>query len=104
MISLEHIFKKYPFRKRNISPEAEIAAIENEFNIKFPHDYKYYLLHYEGYEDFIGKEYVELWSVDELKKSNDGCCIQKWVPSFFGIGSNMGGELIALERTSSDHF
>lgn len=47
---------------------------------------------------------MRLWSVDELKANNDGYSIQKWVPSFLGIGSNMCGELIALESMSSGDF
>ncbi len=37
-----------------------------------------------------------------LKNNNKGYSIQEIESSFFGIGSSMGGDLIALESMSSD--
>lgn len=102
MISLEHILRKYSFPKRSAVPKADIASIEDMFGFKFPSDYKYYLLNYQGYEEFIGKECVVLWDADELVKSNRVLSIQEYLPSCFAIGGNGSGELIALENVGLD--
>jgi hypothetical protein len=97
MKSLAAILDKYSFQKRSGKRQINITDIEAAFNFEFPQDYKYYLLNYKGYDDFIEKEYVVLWNEDELIRFNKAMSIQEYLPRCFAIGGNGSGELIVLE-------
>lgn len=102
MTILTDIFEQNSFSKRSAPPRTDIAFIETTFGFNLPHDYIFYLLNYVGFEDFVGKEYVRLWDMDELVEMNKGYQVQKYIPSMFGIGGNGGGEMIALEYKETD--
>jgi hypothetical protein len=102
MNSLEQILEKYGFPKRSAPLRTPLTSIEDTFSFKFPQDYQYYMLNYQGYEEEIGKQYVVLWDADELAKSNKALSVQEYLPSCFAIGGNGSGEMIALKKVGLD--
>lgn len=92
------ILKKYNFLQREEKPKTTIEEIENIIHFKLPEDYKDYILNYAGFEKSIGEEYVRLWDFDELIEINKAYEIFDNLPKTLGIGTNGGGEFIALEQ------
>jgi len=54
MLQLDAILSKYNFSRRPIEPNVSFKEIENEIDFSLPEDYKYYLTHYNEFEDFLG--------------------------------------------------
>lgn len=103
MKQLNQILKKYNFPRRKEEPKTVIGEIENIIHFKLPEDYKDYIINYEGFEQSIGQEYVRLWDFDELIQINKDYEIFDNLPKNLGIGTNGGGEFIALEQTDNDN-
>ena len=43
-----------------------INLIKQKIGFELPNDYKEFLNKYTGFENFIGKEFVRLWDVEEV--------------------------------------
>lgn len=48
--------------------------------------------------------YFQLWELAEVSKNNLDYEIQNYLPDYFGIGGNGGGELIALHLKNKKIF
>jgi hypothetical protein len=97
MILLEKILNKYNFPKRTIRQEITIDEIEKLINFQLPEDYKFYLDNFKEREGFIGPEYLRLWDLENLLENNNGYQIITYLADTLAIGTNMGGEFIAIE-------
>lgn len=94
---LEKIITKYNFPKRDINASFEIAEIEAYSKLKLPEDYVFYLENYFGIDQFIGVEFINLWSLEEIIQSNENYNIVDKLSQTIGIGSNGSGEFIGIK-------
>jgi len=69
-----------------------VLRAEVSLGQKLPDDYKEFLAWSNGGEGKIKSGYLSLWSVEKLEKLNADYEIGKWLPNFFGIGTD-GGSL-----------
>ena len=104
MDDIEYVLNKHNCIKRINTPSTTLKVIEEFVYFKLPDDYRKFLIDYQGFEKAFGKEYMQLWDIDNLLENNDGYEIQKYMEQFIGIGSNMGGELIALELINENVY
>ena len=74
-----------------------LTYLEAEFQIKFPDDFIEFLLESNGAEGFVGRSYLVISSLDEMKEINKISDIGKYIPGLFLIGSDGGGESYALD-------
>lgn len=97
MEHLQEIIAKYSFPKRDINSKAEVSDIESYSNLKLPKDYIFYLENYFGIDQFIGVEFIKLWSLEEIIEANKSYNIVVEMNSTIGIGTNGSGEFIGIE-------
>jgi SMI1/KNR4 family protein SUKH-1 len=59
-----------------------------------------------GGEGDLGAEpgWIAFWPAEEVIALNDGYEVAQWLPGFFGIGSNGGGELIAFDTRGGEPY
>jgi len=104
MEQLEQILKKYSFPKRTLNAIMIFDGLERGLVFDLPEDYKYFLSNYIEHECFIGPEYLRLWDLDNLLENNKGYQIQECLDNTIGIGSNGGGECLAIELLSHGKY
>lgn len=104
MEKLEQILAKYNCSKRTEKPLKAFENVENIVKFKLPTDYVAYVQNYIGFEKFIGKEYVQLWDIEELIELNRSYGIFDNFPNTFGIGGNGDSEFIAIELIDNDNY
>lgn len=97
MEQLQKIFEKYDFPKRAVKSSVEISDIESYSNFRLPEDYLFYLENYFGIDQFIGVEFINLWSLEEIIETNKSYNIVEQMTRTIGIGSNGSGEFIGIE-------
>ena len=85
-------------------PKTTFDDIEKFVGFKLPEDYKYFLSTFSGHEKFVGPEYVRLWDIDEIIKTNKDYELVEYLTDTLGIGGNGGGDFIGIEITSSDNY
>jgi hypothetical protein len=100
--NLEKLTEKYAFPKRDLKSLVEIADVESYANLKLPVDYVFYLENYFGIDQFIGVEFVKLWSIEEIIQSNKNYKIVQELPHTIGIGTNGSGEFIGIVMNQLD--
>src|SRR5205085_8698161 len=76
-----------------------IESAETLFNLKFPTDYREFLLFTNGLEGKTGDSYLVLWSVDELVKLNQAYHVKEFVSNIIIIGSDGAEDAFAFETT-----
>ncbi|MDB4919935.1 SMI1/KNR4 family protein [Mucilaginibacter sp.] len=104
MKKLEEILRKYNFPKRLKQAPTIFKEIENIAGFQLPDDYKYYLINYMEHDVFIGPQFLRLWDIDNIMEHNNGYGIIDNLPYTIGIGSNGGGEFIAIELYEKNSF
>ncbi|MEO8236678.1 MAG: SMI1/KNR4 family protein [Flavobacterium sp.] len=97
---LQLIFDKYDFPKNNQNSTVTVEVLERYLNLKLPNDYVFYLKNYSGIDQFIGVEFIKLWSLEEIIEANKRYNIFKELPRTIGIGTNGSGEFIGIEFDS----
>ncbi len=98
MNTVGKLLTKYNCPKRAAKPTITVELIEKIVNFTLPNDYLIFAQYYSGFEEFIGEEFVRLWDIDELMETNQGYQIFTNLPKTLGIGTNGGGEFIAMEQ------
>ena len=98
------IVEKYGSKKRSKLAVDNIELIEKMIGFKLPEDYRQFAEGYTGFESIIGEEFVRLWDSDELMESNSDYMITGELENTIGIGTNGGGEVIAIEKIEKDKF
>jgi hypothetical protein len=101
---LKEIMSKYDFPKRDVKPSVEIADVEHYSNLKLPDDYIFYLENYFGIDQFIGVEFIKLWSLEEIIEANKSYHIVEQLTKTIGIGTNGSGEFIGIEIDQLNHI
>lgn len=97
MENLLEIMSKYSFPKRDINASVQISDVESYSSLKLPEDYVFYLENYFGIDQFIGVEFIKLWSLEELIQANKDYKIVEELTGTIGIGTNGSGEFIGIE-------
>ena len=84
-------------------PPASIAALARggeHLRFPLPDDYARLLQQMNGGEGFIGKNYLQLWSVQDFMAQNTGTYYAEAAPGLLRFGSNGGGEAFAFDIRS----
>lgn len=83
----------------SVSPsrEEDICAIELDYGISLPEDYRQCLLNYGGGEGFVGKRYLMLWNAGQIIPYNAEYEIEVYAPGLLVFGSSGGGEGYAFD-------
>lgn len=94
---LKEIFRKYDFPKRDENSSVNIEDIQMHLKFDLPEDYIFYVENYLGIDQFIGAEFIKLWSLEELIDANLEYHIFEKLPQTLAIGTNGSGEFIGIE-------
>ena len=78
--------------------EAELDKFLPQLPSNLPESYIQFLKKHNGANGDLPIQpfCFELWQIDELVQANQNAEIQKYLPNYFGIGGNGGGELISF--------
>ncbi|MNL45374.1 SMI1 / KNR4 family protein [compost metagenome] len=101
---LEKIIEKYSFPRRDVNSTVEVNDVELYSNLKLPEDYIFYLENYHGIDQFIGVEFINLWSLEEIIESNKNYNIVEGLQQTIGIGSNGSGEFIGIRLDEKENI
>jgi SMI1 / KNR4 family (SUKH-1) len=104
MQRFEEILTKYHVGKRTAKLKMTFEEVEKIIDFKLPEDYKAFALNYLEFEGFIEKQYLRLWDFEEIIKINTDYQIFEYLPNTIGIGTNGGGEFVAIEQVSDNSF
>lgn len=74
-----------------------MEAVEHQFGIQFPADYKHFMASRDGGEGLVGSHYLILWRAGELIEFNRDYEVEKYAPGLVFFGSNGGGEAYAFD-------
>jgi hypothetical protein len=99
--NLQEILEKYSFPKRDVNASVEVSDVESYCNLKLPEDYVFYLENYFGIDQFIGVEFIKLWSLEEIIEANKSYNIVEELAETIGIGTNGSGEFIGIQIDSN---
>lgn len=89
-------FREFEFNTPEITQN--IQKFEHSSGVVLPYHYVEFLLQSDGGEGFIGPDnYLILWKLSELAELNTAYDVKTFAPGFLLIGSNGGGEAIAIE-------
>ncbi|WP_286969595.1 SMI1/KNR4 family protein [Flavobacterium sp. UBA4854] len=97
METLDEILQKYRFPKRKIESSVDIEDIQAHLKFDLPEDYVFYVENYLGIDQFIGAEFIKLWSLEEIINANLEYHIFEKLPQTLAIGTNGSGEFIGIE-------
>lgn len=78
--------------------EAEIEKFLPQLSDDLPVSYINFLKTHKGAGGDLPVQpcYFQLWEISEISDNNLGYEVQTYLPDYFGIGGNGGGELLAL--------
>lgn len=94
---LNEILHKYDFPRREIESAIQINDIQEHLKYDLPEDYVFYAQNYLGIDQFIGAEFIKLWSLEEIIDANLEYHIFEKLPQTLAIGTNGSGEFIGIE-------
>ncbi|MEA5457739.1 SMI1/KNR4 family protein [Arcicella sp. LKC2W] len=104
MKKIQDFFERYNTIKRTNIPRNAILQIENIIGFQIPNDYKFFIENYTVFENSVGQECLQLWGLEEVVDNNLQYEIFEYLPKILGIGTNLGGEFIAIEKLNEDTF
>jgi hypothetical protein len=70
MNSLELVLSKYGCLERIEQSSQTIMQIEKQIGFILPEDYANFLIKFQGFEKFVGPEYMQIWDIDNLLENN----------------------------------
>jgi hypothetical protein len=100
-MEIKHFLENNGFINRIQKTENLIGLLKEKYDIDLPKDYLFYLSNFENFEGYLNEEYLCFWPIDEIIEINEMNCIFDLDPKTIGIGTNGGGELIALQQTGT---
>ena len=77
--------------------ETELAEAEQRLGVKFPADYRDYLLTHNGVKGWFGEVYLELYSVSDVIGSTEAHDHQARQPGLVLIGGDGAGEAVGYD-------
>ena len=104
MSLINKILSKYEWIKRTEMLDFNFNTIKDKIGFDLPQDYKDYATEYDENEDFIGKEYVRLWSLENLIDWNTDYQIFENLPNTIAIGDNGNGEFIGIHFVKNIYY
>ncbi|RKR82721.1 hypothetical protein BDD43_2906 [Mucilaginibacter gracilis] len=96
MEELKYLLDKFGFVKQP-QVDNDFQEIESLIGFHLPEDYKYYLNNYKPFDDSIGKQYVVLYSIDDLFEMNKPGTLDEWYTYTVQIGNNGASEAIGIK-------
>ena len=86
--------------------EAELEKFLPQLPLNLPKSYIDFLKRHNGANGDLPVQpfWFELWQINELNQANQDAEIQKYLPNYFGIGGNGGGELLAFNLENQKVF
>ena len=86
--------------RRPAATEADIQALIAATDFDLPKELLAFLQYSNGGEGFLCIEpwYFQLCSAGELVEYNKGYNVEEFLPGWFAIGSNGGGEMLAIRK------
>jgi hypothetical protein len=83
-----------------------VEQLEREAEIPLPESYLRLLAATDGGEGDLGAEpgWISLWPAEEVLNLNRSYEVEQHATGLFGIGSNGGGELFALDTRKGEPF
>jgi len=96
-------FSDQNWRRELPAKTGTIQTLLLESRFALPEDYLRFLKLSNGGEGELGVEpgWFVLWLAETVIENNDGYEVHKWIPGFFGFGSNGGGELLAFDTRTA---
>jgi hypothetical protein len=104
MENFEEILIANNCQRRDTISESTLDEIEEYAGFLLPSDYRLFLSTFFGFDGFIGEEYCQLWSAENVKIYNKNYSILEYLPLHLGIGSNGGGDLIAIQKLNQFEY
>jgi hypothetical protein len=94
------------WRPQPPASEAALAALRNQAPPRLPEGYLQQLANSNGGEGDLGVNpgWIQFWPAENVISFNAGYEIGKWLPGFFGFGSNGGGELLAFDLREGEPY
>src|SRR3974390_962442 len=79
--------------------ESQIAAVERHFGVRFPADYRGFLLTRGSTSGFVspGRTYLEIHPIDQVIPVNDNVNMQARFPGAIAIGGNGAREMLTYD-------
>src|SRR5437773_5948579 len=86
--------------RRLPASETAIHGLCARCDFSLPQEYLAFLRYSNGGEGFlwIDPGYFQLWSAEEVADYNAGYNVQEFLPGYFAVGSNGGGEMLAIRK------
>ena len=86
--------------------EAKIAHVERHFGVRFPDDYRSFLLTRGGMSEFLSPAhaYVEIYAINEVIPINEAGFVQQRFPRAIVIGGNGSREMLTYDFRSAETF
>ena len=88
-------------KKKDGVSTAEIQKAESDIGIKISKQYVNFLLQTNGAIGTIGKSYLELWPLEDIKTRNSAYKVNEYAPHLILFGSDGGDMAYAFDRRSS---
>ncbi len=104
MEEFEKILLKSDCQRRLEKPKKTIEEIETLIRFQLPLDYKKFLENYVCFEGSIGKEYLQLWRLEDLTNLNENYGIFDNLENTIAIGGNGSSEFIAIEIIDKTNY
>jgi hypothetical protein len=74
-----------------------INEVEQSLGLRFPQDFKQFLVLSDGAIGFVGSNYVELWSVKEIEDFNQALELRTISPDLLAFGTDGANEIYAFK-------
>lgn len=89
--------------RRPGATEAAIDQVRAYAELELPKEYLDFLRSSNGAEGQVGRKgYVHLFAAEEIPKLDEGFGLREFLPGFLLVGSDGGGEAIAIDTRSND--
>jgi len=87
--------------RRPAATEADIQVLVAACDFDLPDEYLAFLQYSNGGEGFLCIEpwYFQLCSAEEVVEYNKGYKVEEFLSGWFAIGSNGGGEMLAIRKS-----
>ena len=86
--------------RRSPASKSAIRQLKADCEFEVPVEYEQFLRYSNGGEGYLCIEpwYFQLCSAEDVIGYNQGYKVDEFLPTFFAIGSNGGGEILAIRK------